>query len=375
MLASTVSKIVFEGNSLATDFPFTFKVWETSQLSVYVSDSDSYEVTENIVWTAVLSESGGTLHLTLNNAPLPTGYKMAITRAMPFVQEVDLISGTRFDPAVIEEQMDIATAERQELREILERSVILPPTSDISTEFIAEAVLTARDRAEAAADTAEDARDVAVAAAERTENTANQILTLSFAAVPSDTDGVASDYNAETGMLTFHIPEGPQGEQGVQGEQGIQGIQGIQGEKGDTGAQGLQGTVGPVGATGEKGEMGDSPWPSAFGQFRIEDTYLKLDVVGCYRINAPIIDYKTGMLSIGTDDCEASSLVEDIYIDEDTQNLIAPQCGVSAEASCLADAYIEDDGDLIVVKSNLYLDAYIEDVDITEDGRLLIDTV
>lgn len=101
---------------------------------------------------------------------------------------------------------------------------------------------------------------------------------------------------------------GPQGPIGVQGDPGQQGPIGatfipavsdtgvlswtndkgltnpasvnIKGPKGDKGETGEQGAPGPAGAPGEQGPMGTAPWAAAFGQFRLDGAYLKMDYVG-----------------------------------------------------------------------------------------------
>ena len=53
---------------------------------------------------------------------------------MPFVQQDRYITGTRFDPHEIEDALDIACAERQELREQTGRAVKVPVTSNTKPE-------------------------------------------------------------------------------------------------------------------------------------------------------------------------------------------------------------------------------------------------
>ena len=50
----------------------------------------------------ILTESGGTVTYTLEGKPLPEGYTLSIVRNMPFIQEDMYITGTRFNPEVIE---------------------------------------------------------------------------------------------------------------------------------------------------------------------------------------------------------------------------------------------------------------------------------
>jgi len=163
-LESNLSKVVYNGNGVATEFAFTFKVWDNDQISVTISDPDGYADDVTADATIVLdADAGGTVTYLLDGSPLPSGYKLAITRDMPFLQRVDLISATRFDAQVIEDALDTATAERQELAEKLARAVILPPTSDTTPEQVVEEIFQSRD---AAAASASDASDSAGAAAD-----------------------------------------------------------------------------------------------------------------------------------------------------------------------------------------------------------------
>ncbi len=168
MLTTKSSKVVFEGNGIATDFPFPFKVWEAAQLLVQVTDLQESSVDAQ-GWTVQLfdAQQGGTVRYWHDGAPLPTGYKLTILRNMPFLQEVDLITGTRFDPQVIEEQLDKATAERQQLFEALERAVKTPASSVENPEDFSNTLFTARNAAM-------EARIQAEAAAQESRNLAQQ---------------------------------------------------------------------------------------------------------------------------------------------------------------------------------------------------------
>ncbi len=172
MLTTDTSKNVYQGNGITTVFPFTFKVWDAASLLVQITDTQGLTTTITN-YTPALSDTGGTITYMHNGAPLPEGYTIAILRAMPFTQNVNLISGTRFDPTVIEEALDKATAERQELREAVERSVKLEPTSLESPEDLIQdlrdntalAVSSAQDSAQSAMDSANSADNAAASAA------------------------------------------------------------------------------------------------------------------------------------------------------------------------------------------------------------------
>lgn len=307
-LESAASKAVYTGNGATTEFPFFFKVWDEDQILVSVTDAQGH-VQETGEYSVTLSAGGGTVSYLHEGAPLPMGWKLALTRDMPFTQEDDYITGTRFDPEVIETALDKATAERQQLREQLRRAVILPPTSDETPEDMAQEILLARDEAvksavaakdsqQAAADSASDAADSEQAAAEHEqaaaehEQAARQLLEnaqdtfLNINSITAEAETLEPGQAAEAEFVPdslrffFKIPRGMPGAQGpagaagqqgakgdkgdtgergpdgVQGLQGPQGIQGIQGAPGERGPQGIQGITGPAGPAGEQGVTG-----------------------------------------------------------------------------------------------------------------------
>ncbi len=135
MLTNNNSRALFNGNDLTTDFPFSFKVWDKNELLVEYTDKEGNTYTAS-GWSVNLTDSGGTVSYLLNGAPLPSGYKLAILRSMPFKQEVDLITGTRFDPEVVENALDKATAERQQLFEMTSRALLVPAYEDNPGDFI-----------------------------------------------------------------------------------------------------------------------------------------------------------------------------------------------------------------------------------------------
>ncbi|WP_374288502.1 hypothetical protein [Desulfovibrio desulfuricans] len=184
------SRAVYQGNGAATAFPFAFKVWSTDQLSVSVTSPDGFTAPAQ-GWTASLGECGGTLTYLHEGAPLPAGWRLAIVRDMPFAQGIDLVSASRFDPQVIEDGLDQATAELQQLNEKIARAVILPATSDQSPEDVVRSVYGSRDEAahhaaEAAA-CAQEAAASATAAASNAGTAAQTVQTATAAAVNAAT--------------------------------------------------------------------------------------------------------------------------------------------------------------------------------------------
>ena len=183
-MTHTVSRAVFQGNDVAVDFPFAFKVWDVAQLAVILTDKSNVD-SPATSWTATLSpgeEGGGTLHYVHEGRPLPTGWKLTVLRNMPFVQNVDLISGTRFDPQVIENQLDQATAERQQLKEGLARAVQVPPSSESRPEDLLNDIWAARFEAVGSAGAAAESAREADGSAAASAGSANQSATSAAAA-------------------------------------------------------------------------------------------------------------------------------------------------------------------------------------------------
>ena len=166
------SRAVYQGNGIATAFPFAFKVWSTDQLSVSLTSPDG-RTTPAQGWTASLGENGGTLTYLHNGTPLPDGWRLAIVRDMPFAQGIDLISASRFDPQVIEDGLDQATAELQQLNEKITRAVIMPATSEQSPEEVVASIYASRDAAAASASSASTQAMAAQASATAAANSAN----------------------------------------------------------------------------------------------------------------------------------------------------------------------------------------------------------
>jgi len=182
------SRAVYQGNGAATSFPFAFKIWSADQLAVSITSPEGVS-SQAQGWTASLSECGGSVTYLHEGKPLPTGWRLAIMRAMPFSQTIDLVSASRFDPQVIEDGLDQAAAERQELNEKIARAVILPATSDQSPEEIVATVYASRDAAATSANTAEAAATAAASSAATAEQS---VQTATAAAVNTATTQAAN---------------------------------------------------------------------------------------------------------------------------------------------------------------------------------------
>lgn len=214
-LDSSLSRALFEGNGIATEFPFSFKVWDASQLAVSVGFPDG---TSKIVIpdSVKLTDTGGTVTYTHNDAPLPEGYTLAIVRNMPFIQDNRYITGTRIDPHVFETRLDQDCAERQQLLEELSRCVKVSVSSGMAPEQLLEAIFKAyRDILDSLAHTGSITGAIPVVATGTTEprplkDRFTDILTIKDFGAKGDgvADDTAAFENAAASGQTVLINEG-----------------------------------------------------------------------------------------------------------------------------------------------------------------------
>lgn len=124
----------FAGNNVATNFPFAFKVFTPADLLVVRADptGDETVLAMGSDYTVALNPNqneapGGSVTL---NAPLATGYILAVTSQVGNLQPVDLTNQGGFYPNVINAALDRATIQIQQLAEEMSRAAKLPITRD-----------------------------------------------------------------------------------------------------------------------------------------------------------------------------------------------------------------------------------------------------
>lgn len=145
-MSSSVSKVTLNGDGVQTSWPFSFKVWKAADLEVSITNAEGVTtVVSN--WSVELAGVGGTVTYPTSGPILPSGSKITIARSMDFLQDVDMVSGTRWDPEVVETALDQATAERQQLKEKLERAVVVDIADSTTPAALRDAIFEARDTA------------------------------------------------------------------------------------------------------------------------------------------------------------------------------------------------------------------------------------
>lgn len=132
------------GNSAQTAWPFAFKVFAASDIKVTVANSVGVE-TDLLLgsdYSVALNANqdtspGGTVTYPLTGSPMPYGAKLTIVGNLPYDQPLDLPSGGNFSPLALENQLDRAGMQIQQLAEQGARTLKLQVTSStsVSTTF------------------------------------------------------------------------------------------------------------------------------------------------------------------------------------------------------------------------------------------------
>ncbi|MGB7985114.1 MAG: hypothetical protein WCF54_08140 [Terracidiphilus sp.] len=134
MTISSTSRVAgpFTGSGSAATFPFTFKVFEATDLFVVtlnVATGTMTTLTLTTDYTATLnanqdSSPGGSITLTAGN--LANGLTLTITTAIAALQNLDLLNGGAFYPDTINQALDWLTVLIQQLQTTVKRSLQIP---------------------------------------------------------------------------------------------------------------------------------------------------------------------------------------------------------------------------------------------------------
>lgn len=153
----------FNGNGIATQFPFDFKIFQASDIRVVRTTalgveedmvlSSDYTVSINLDQDA---DPGGTVTYPAVGGPavLPTGWKLTVIGAMEMDQLTDITNVGRFNPDVTERAFDKSVILIQQLAERVDRAVQVPVSSSTSPENLIDDLVAAGAVAAAAASAA-----------------------------------------------------------------------------------------------------------------------------------------------------------------------------------------------------------------------------
>lgn len=134
----------YTGNNVSTTFPFSFKVFATSEVAVtkadvngteslMVLDSD-YSVTLN---EDQVSNPGGTITYPISGSPLAIGEQLVLTGGLTYGQTTSLPNGGAYNANVVERTFDRVVMLLQQLLETSGRGIQLAVTaaSNVSSKL------------------------------------------------------------------------------------------------------------------------------------------------------------------------------------------------------------------------------------------------
>ncbi|WP_175982548.1 gp53-like domain-containing protein [Caballeronia zhejiangensis] len=121
----------FPGNGATTVFPFTFKVFDKTDLKVLRVDASgtSTTLTLDSDYSVTLNADqngspGGSITYPVIGSPLPSGYSLVGLGDLPYDQETDITNLGGFYPEVIEDMVDKSTIQIQQLAENVSRAIV-----------------------------------------------------------------------------------------------------------------------------------------------------------------------------------------------------------------------------------------------------------
>jgi hypothetical protein len=127
-------KNLHNGNDVATSFPFTFRVFEDSDLLVTKAGLDGVETVlvldTDYTVTGAGDPNGGSITYPVSGDPLAAGEIIAISRNMSFTQLTDLVYGGAWLPSVVENALDRLAMGLLQLKERADNQVRFAITED-----------------------------------------------------------------------------------------------------------------------------------------------------------------------------------------------------------------------------------------------------
>lgn len=133
-ITSTVNKLTYNGNGTQTVFPFSFKIFEETDIQVILTQADGTEIplalTTDYTVSAIRDDytNGGNVTTTGSFSPPASGETLTLVRLMPLTQETDYTENDSFPAETHENALDKLTMIAQQLNEEITRNLVVPIT-------------------------------------------------------------------------------------------------------------------------------------------------------------------------------------------------------------------------------------------------------
>lgn len=124
----------YTGNDATTSFDYAFKIFEDSDLQVYLQAADGTEtllfLNTNYSVSGAGDLAGGSVTYPLSGDPLASDEKLIILRVLDVVQETDLRNQGAYYPQVVEDEFDRSRMIDQQQQEEINRALKRPAAED-----------------------------------------------------------------------------------------------------------------------------------------------------------------------------------------------------------------------------------------------------
>ena len=136
-VTSLVNKIVYTGDGSTVIFPYTFKVFASSELVVEqytIADGTTTALTETTEYSVsgVDNDAGGNVTLVTT---ISSDYKLIIRRLLPLTNTSDLVENDNSSAETQEDTHDKSVMRDQQLQEQLNRAILLASSETTAVEF------------------------------------------------------------------------------------------------------------------------------------------------------------------------------------------------------------------------------------------------
>lgn len=133
----------FDGNDVATSFPFDFKIFADSDLRVVLRDalSAEYLLTLDVDYSVSMNpdqnaDPGGTITYPLSGSPLATGERLTVTTDLELSQQTVFTNLGKFFPATVEDTFDRVVMLLRQIQAESVRAIRVPVSlSDVLTDL------------------------------------------------------------------------------------------------------------------------------------------------------------------------------------------------------------------------------------------------
>lgn len=131
---NNLTKVLYGGNDATINFPYTFKIFKSSDLRVIYTNSDNVEIVlnEGVDYdvNGAGGEFGGSVDYPLVGDPLAIGDKITLWRVVEITQETDIANQSGLNPEVIEDALDKEVMIAQNQDEEINRTLKYPVSDD-----------------------------------------------------------------------------------------------------------------------------------------------------------------------------------------------------------------------------------------------------